>query len=168
MAGTEGLTSNDTLLINGAGGGSGTMALQLAKAAGAHVTAVDNAKKIAWLEELGADETIDYKEQDFANSGKKWSRILDMVATRGPSRIARCLTNDGVYRALGGRVGVLLSLVAGGLIYRSSGKSIGMLLVPSGRELTEKFAETVVSPLSKLAPVAADRRKTGGWANCCL
>lgn len=144
LTGTEGLKQGDTFLINGAGGGSGTMALQLAKEAGAHVTAVDNAKKIAWLEELGADETIDYREHDFARLGKNWTRILDMVATRGPSRIARCLTTDGVYRAVGGRVSVLLSLLFGGLFFRPAKKSIGMLMVPSGRDLTERVARAAV------------------------
>ncbi len=150
LAGTEGLTPGDTLLINGAGGGSGTMALQLAKAAGAHVTAVDNVSKIAWLKELGADETIDYKVQDFASLGRKWTRILDMVATRGPSRIARCLRTRGVYRALGGRVKVLLALVFGGLIYRFTGKSIGLLMVPSGPDLTERVARAAID--GKISP----------------
>ncbi|WP_343082496.1 NAD(P)-dependent alcohol dehydrogenase [Ostreiculturibacter nitratireducens] len=150
LTGTEGLKPGDTLLINGAGGGSGTMALQLAKAAGAHVTVVDNARKIAWLEALGADETIDYRVQDFARMGRKWSRILDMVATRGPSRIAGCLATGGVYRAVGGRVSVLLSLVFGGLVYRPAKKSIGMLMVPSGRDLTERVARAAVE--GKISP----------------
>ncbi len=150
LAGTEGLTPSDTLLINGAGGGSGTMALQLAKAAGAHVTAVDNARKIGWLKELGADETIDYNTQDFARLGRQWTRILDMVATRGPSRIAGCLKSGGVYRALGGRVSVLLSLVLGGLAYRPAKKSIGMVMVPSGRDLTERVARAALD--GKISP----------------
>ncbi len=145
VAGTEGLTADDTLLINGAGGGSGTMALQLAKAAGARVTAVDNASKIAWLKELGADETIDYREQDFANLGRKWTRILDMVATRGPARIAGCLTTGGVYKAVGGPARVLLSLVFGGVFFRAANKSIGMLMVPSGRHLTERVARAALA-----------------------
>ena len=144
LAGTEGLAHDDKLLINGAGGGSGTMALQLAKAAGAHVTTVDNANKINWLEELGADETIDYRTQDFASLGKRWTQILDMVATRGPFRIAQCLTMGGIYRALGGRVSVLLSLVIVGLFFRPAHKFIGMLMVPSGSELTERVARAAV------------------------
>ncbi len=145
VSGTEGLKSGDRLLINGAGGGSGTMALQLAKAAGAHVTAVDNAGKADWLRELGADEVIDYTAEDFAGIGRTYNRILDMVATRSPFRIARCLSAGGIYRAVGGRVGVLLSLVFGGLLYRPAGKSIGMLLVPSGRELTGRVARAAVA-----------------------
>ncbi len=145
VAGTDGLKPGDRLLINGAGGGSGTMALQLAKAAGAHVTAVDNASKIDWLRSLGPDEVIDYRAQDFARTGQQWDRILDMVATRGPAKIAPALSDGGIYRALGGNVGVLLSLVFGGLRFRLQNKSIGMLMVPSGRKLTERVAQMAVA-----------------------
>lgn len=144
VAGTEGLRPGDRLLINGAGGGSGTMALQLARASGAHVTAVDNSNKIEWLKSLGADEVMDYRDQDFSGLDQKWDRILDMVATRGPTRIARSLASQGAYQALGGHVGVLLALVFGGAAYRLQKKSIGMLLVPSGRALTARVAEMVV------------------------
>lgn len=144
VAGTEALKSGDKLLINGAGGGSGTMALQLAKARGVHVTAVDNAGKIDWLRSLGADEVIDYRVQDFTGLGRRWNRILDMVATRGPSDIARCLSDGGRYEAVGGSYRVLMSLVIGGLRFRRHKKSIGMLLVPSGRELTERVGQMVV------------------------
>lgn len=150
VAGTEGLREGERLLINGAGGGSGTMALQLAKVAGAHVTAVDNAGKTGWLGSLGADEVFDYRRQDFAAMGRKWNRILDMVATRGPGRIARALAPGGVYQAVGGEVRVLLGLVLGGLRYRLQGKSIGMLMVPSGAELTERVAKMAVE--RRIAP----------------
>ncbi|WGW04877.1 NAD(P)-dependent alcohol dehydrogenase [Tropicibacter oceani] len=150
VAGTEGLAPGMRLLINGAGGGSGTMALQLAKAAGAHVTAVDNSGKLDWLRSLGADEVIDYRQRDWADGGEKWDRILDMVATRGPHRIARALQSGGVYKAVGGNVGVLLALVFGGVAYRLRGKSIGMLMVPSGRALTQRVAQMVVE--GRMAP----------------
>lgn len=150
VAGTEGLKQGDAFLINGAGGGSGTMALQLAQTAGAHVTAVDNTGKIDWLKSLGADEVIDYRENDFAKSGQKWDRILDMVATRGPARISKALSTGGVYRAVGGEVGVLLSLVFAGLRFRFRNKSIGMLLVPAGQDLTARVAQLAIE--GKIAP----------------
>jgi len=144
VSGTKNLKKGTTLLINGAGGGSGTLALQLAKLAGAHVTAVDNAEKLEWLKSLGADEVIDYHQIDFTKTGKQWNRILDMVATRGPSQIAKALTTPGTYKAVGGDVSVLLSLLIGGLRFRFVGKSIGMLMVPSGRVLTERVAKMAV------------------------
>ncbi|SMX38052.1 NAD(P)-dependent alcohol dehydrogenase [Maliponia aquimaris] len=150
VAGTEGLRPGMRLLINGAGGGSGTMALQLAKARGAHVTVVDNAGKVEWLRGLGADAAMDYRQRDFTEVGETWDSILDMVATRGPARIARALAPGGRYRAVGGEVSVLLALVFGGLAWRLRGKSIGMLMVPSGRQLTETVARMAVE--GRIAP----------------
>ncbi|MCK0172343.1 NAD(P)-dependent alcohol dehydrogenase [Aliiroseovarius sp. S1123] len=149
VAGTEGLLEGDRFLINGAGGGSGTMALQLAKAAGAHVTAVDNAGKTDWLSRLGADEVIDYAKMNFTETGKRWDRILDMVATRGPREISRALSKGGSYMALGGGVPTLLSIVFGGKLL-SRKRSIGMLLVPSGRDLTRRVAECALQ--GRIAP----------------
>jgi len=139
VTGSADLKDGTRLLINGAGGGSGTMALQLAKVAGSHVTAVDNDKKTEWLKSLGADEVMDYRKLDFAESGKKWDVILDMVATRGPRAIKGVLAEGGVYKAVGGGVPVLLSLVLGGWFW-SRKFSIGILAVPSGRALTERVA----------------------------
>jgi len=154
VAGTEGLAAGDRFLINGAGGGSGTMAMQLAKAAGAHVTAVDNAGKLDWLRALGADEVIDYAREDFATSGQSWTRILDMVATRGPIRIAPSLAGGGTYRAVGGDVRTLLALLIGGLPYRLAGKRIGMLIVPAGPDLTRRVVQ--MTQENRLAPLIED------------
>lgn len=149
VSGTDGIGAGTRLLINGSGGGSGTMALQLAKAAGAHVTAVDNAGKIGWLKHLGADEVIDYAKTDFTQTGQRWDRILDMVATRPPRALARALLPGGTYRALGGTVPVLLSLLIGGWLFHKT-RSIGMLLVPSGRDLTTRVAQAAVE--GRIAP----------------
>lgn len=149
VTGTADVTAGTRFLINGAGGGSGTMALQLAKAAGAHVTAVDNAGKLGWLRSLGADDVIDYRQQNFTETGQTWDRILDMVATRGPGQISQALAAGGVYRAVGGNVRTLLALVLGGRL-RSGKGAIGMLLVPSGRALTERVARLALE--GKIAP----------------
>ncbi|HBG99383.1 MAG TPA: alcohol dehydrogenase [Rhodobacteraceae bacterium] len=172
VAGTEGVQTGERLLINGAGGGSGTMALQRARAAGAKVTAVDNAAKLAWLSALGAEDTIDYRVQDFAAAGRQWDRILDMVATRGPSRIAAALSPGGTYRAVGGGVGVLLRLALGGLAYRRRNKSIGILTVPAGHALTARVAQLavegqIVPQLEDVLPLASvpdALRRTGEGA----
>lgn len=154
VAGTEDLAEGMRFLINGAGGGSGTMALQLAKAAGAWVTAVDNAGKTDWLGSLGADEAIDYRAVDFAATGETWDRILDMVATRGPIRVSKALSEFGVYRAVGGKVRVLLPILLVAALrfgpLRWWNKSVGMLIVPSGQELTRRVAEMAVE--GRLAP----------------
>ncbi len=69
---------NKEVLINGAGGGVGSLALQLAKVRGARVTAVDCAEKQAMLRSLGADATIDYKQEDFTKGSARYDLIFDI------------------------------------------------------------------------------------------
>lgn len=169
-SGTEGVSQRDRLLINGAGGGSGTMALQLAKAAGAHVTAVDNTKKVGWLTSLGADEVFDYTEVNFTQCGKQWNKILDMVATRGPCELPRALFEGGTYRAVGGGFQALIPITLGGKLVPAK-RSIGILSVASGRALTHRVVRLAldgrikplieaVLPLSSV-PEALDRTGRG-------
>ena len=70
------------MLINGAGGGSGSFAIQLAKRLGAHVTGVDNAAKLDFMRSVGADDVIDYRREDFARTSQPYDLILDLVAHR--------------------------------------------------------------------------------------
>lgn len=67
------------ILFNGAGGSIGTMAIQIAKAWGAHVTAVDASDKLQKLKEIGADEVIDYTSEDFTANGESYDVIVDVV-----------------------------------------------------------------------------------------
>lgn len=103
--------AGDHVLINGAGGGVGTFAVQLAKARGARVTAVDSAPKLEALRALGADTVVDYTRDDFARMGRGYDLVLDMIAERSMPAIARCLTPTGKYVAVGGRIRRLLELV---------------------------------------------------------
>ena len=73
------LQTNQRLLINGSGGSIGTSAIQLAKAAGVHVTAIDHGDKLAFLREVGADEVIDYTQEDFTKNGQTYDIIFDVV-----------------------------------------------------------------------------------------
>src|SRR5690349_11448834 len=70
------------VLINGAGGGSGMYAIQLAKLIGAEVTGVDNAEKLEFMRSLGADHVIDYTREDFTRNGRTYDLILDLAAYR--------------------------------------------------------------------------------------
>ena len=72
----------DKVLINGAGGGSGMYAIQLAKLQGAEVTGVDNAEKLEFMRSLGADHVIDYSREDFTSNGHTYDLILDLAAHR--------------------------------------------------------------------------------------
>jgi len=87
----------DKVLINGAGGGIGTIAIQLAKAAGATVTAVDHPDKLAVLGALGADHVIDYTREDFTRNGERYDVIIDIVGKSHYSRSVRTLVKNGRY-----------------------------------------------------------------------
>ncbi len=80
-----------TLLLNGAGGGVGTIALQIAKLYDAVVTAVDKPGKLEMLRALGADKVIDYLHTDFTKSGARYDLILDVKTNRSPFAYARAL-----------------------------------------------------------------------------
>ena len=91
------------VLINGAGGGVGTFAVQLAKAYGAHVTAVDSTSKLDMLQSIGADEVVDYTQEDFTRRGERYDLILDMAANYPLSDCRRALTPKGTYVLIGDR-----------------------------------------------------------------
>jgi len=121
------------VLINGAGGGSGMYAIQIAKLRGAEVTGVDNAEKLESMRSLGADHVLDYRKVDFAGTGLRYDLILDLVASRSPFACRRSLTHGGRYLAVGGPVRTILQiLLIGPLIGISGRKKIGVLGVRLG------------------------------------
>ncbi|MGK7930702.1 MAG: NAD(P)-dependent alcohol dehydrogenase [Microcystaceae cyanobacterium] len=85
------------VLINGASGGVGTFAVQIAKALETRVTGVCSSKNQALVEELGADRVIDYSQQDFTQEGVKYDLILDAVGKRTFAECLSCLTDKGIY-----------------------------------------------------------------------
>ena len=89
------------VLVNGAGGGVGALALQLAKAYGAHVTAVDSASKLSMLRSLGADQVIDYAREDFTRRGDRYHLIFDVPGNHPFSACRRVLESDGRYVLIG-------------------------------------------------------------------
>jgi NADPH:quinone reductase-like Zn-dependent oxidoreductase len=90
-----------TVLINGAGGCMGTIALQIAKADGARVTAVDCVEKLPMLRALGADHVVDYNTDDYLRSGERYDFILDVVGFRCPDEYRHALTPNGEYMPIG-------------------------------------------------------------------
>src|SRR5687767_8174310 len=78
----DGVQPGQSVLINGAGGGAGTFAIQLAKSYGAEVTGVDNSGKLDFMRSLGADHVLDYTKEDFTRHGRQYDLILDVVADR--------------------------------------------------------------------------------------
>lgn len=92
-----GLSSGQRLLVNGAGGGIGTFAVQIGKLLGAHVTAVASAGKLAAIAGLGADALLDYREADFTKAREAWDVVFDVVPSRSFRECSRVLAPEGVY-----------------------------------------------------------------------
>jgi NADPH:quinone reductase-like Zn-dependent oxidoreductase len=90
------------VLINGASGGVGTFAVQIAKLLGAKVTGVCSTRNVALVRSLGADEVIDYTRDDFTRGVDKYDVVLDLVGNRDLSEIRRVLTPTGTYVLIGG------------------------------------------------------------------
>lgn len=129
-----------TVLINGAGGGAGPIALQLARKAGAEVHAVDHGDKLAGLTALGATEVFDYREVDFITLPHRYDLIFDPVQQHPGRRYRRVLSSRGIYATIGGKyrhlAGVLASMpfqpLMGGkrlrlVMHRPNGRDLGIL-----------------------------------------
>jgi len=111
------------VLINGASGGVGTFAVQIAKSMGAHVTGVCSTRNIALVRSLGADDVIDYTQADYTKSGRQFDAIVDNVGNHGFLANRRALEQDGVYLQIGGGgpddgrwLGPVLSFLKGPLL----------------------------------------------------
>ncbi len=89
------------VLVNGAGGGVGSLALQIVKAYGAHVTAVDGTSKLSMLRSLGADHVVDYTREDFTRNGHRYDLIFDVPGNHPFSACQRVLAPDGRYVLIG-------------------------------------------------------------------
>jgi NADPH:quinone reductase-like Zn-dependent oxidoreductase len=120
------------MLLNGAGGGSGSLAIQLAVAKGVAVTAVDNAGKLDYLRELGAQRVIDYRREDFTRSGR-YDVIVDLVARRSIFAYRRALAKHGRCVMVGGTARTLVRmLTVGPLLGAATGAHLGVLFVHQG------------------------------------
>jgi len=89
------------VLVNGAGGGVGTIAVQLAKAYGANVTGVEDTTKLEMVRSIGADHLIDYTQEDFTESGERYDLIFDIPGNHPFSACRRVLTPNGNYVLIG-------------------------------------------------------------------
>ncbi|HXZ74174.1 MAG TPA: NAD(P)-dependent alcohol dehydrogenase [Streptosporangiaceae bacterium] len=150
------LRPGQKVLINGAGGGSGMYAIQLAKLHGAEVTGVDNSEKLEFMRSLGADHVIDYTRDDFTRNGRTYHLILDLAAYRPVFAYKSSLMPGGRYLYVGGSVATLLQvLLIGPLIGRAEGKKIRLLAVRQGVHHLAPIVE--LCQTGKLATVI-DRR----------
>ncbi|MEX2530799.1 MAG: NAD(P)-dependent alcohol dehydrogenase [Gemmatimonadota bacterium] len=97
----ERLVAGQEVLVNGAGGGVGSIAVQLAKAAGARVTGVDAPHKLELLRSLGADQVVDYTCEDFTRSGRRYDLIFDVASNLTLPARRRALAPGGIYVLIG-------------------------------------------------------------------
>lgn len=95
------LEPGQKVLINGAGGGVGTFAVQIAKADGAHVTGVDMPSKLDMIRSIGADQVLDHTEEDFTQRADRYDLILDIPGNHSFSDCRRVLTPNGTYILIG-------------------------------------------------------------------
>jgi NADPH:quinone reductase-like Zn-dependent oxidoreductase len=126
------IQAGQRVLVNGAGGGVGTFAVQIAKAFGAEVTAVTSAKNVQLMRTIGADHVIDHGREDFTRGGTHYDLVLDIGGTPSLRAIRRALTPTGrlVMVAPGGGqwIGPIIRVVGGVALSRFSGQTLQTFL----------------------------------------
>jgi len=144
------------VLVNGASGGIGTFAVQIAKSLGAHVTGVCSTRNVELVRSLGADEVIDYTGENFTETGRRYDLILDNVSNHSLSDLRRALAPSGTLIPNGGNFGNRWfssagRLMAGKVTFRSGGQRIRNFLVSMKAEnllaLTRLIESGQVTPV---------------------
>ncbi len=140
------------VLINGAGGGVGTFAVQMAKSYGAEVTGVDSAGKLDMLRSIGADHVIDYQQEDFTKGGIRYDHIVDATARHSIFECRRVLAPEGTYGLIGGSGSpIAQAMLLGPLISMSGSQKMGAVFHKPGRD--DLMALTELLEAGKVAPV---------------
>ncbi len=145
-----------SVLINGASGGIGTFAIQIAKALGAEVTAVASTRNMDLVRSVGAGHAIDYTKADFTRSGKRYDVILDNVSNHSLTRLRGALAPAGVLIPNGGNFGNKWFSSAGRLIratvlFRFGTQRLGRFLVSTNHD--DLVALTELIEAGKVTPV---------------
>lgn len=127
----------ESVLINGASGGVGTFAVQIAKTFGAEVTAVCSSGKVDLARSIGADHVIDYMREDFTNNGRRYDLILGVNGYHPLAAYQRALTPNGRYVMAGGsQAQMFQAMLLGPLMSMTGGKKMGIVSAkPSQRDL---------------------------------
>jgi len=145
------IQSGQKILINGAGGGAGTFAVQIAKSSGAEVTGVDSTRKLDIMRSTGADNAIDYTQEDFTKSGQRYDLILDFAAHHSIFDYSHVLSPGGIYVVVGGSMARIIQIISlGPLILKTGGKKLGLLLHKQNKDLVymkELFEAGKVKPV---------------------
>lgn len=151
LEGLKGVESGHRVLVNGASGGVGTFAVQIAKALGADVTGVCSTRNVNLVRSVGADHVIDYTQEDFTRCGQRYDLILDMIANHSLAACRRALTPKGTLVVASGNgsrwfgpvgrmvkalvLSPFVSQTLGSLVAKQSKADLGVLkeLIESGR-----------------------------------
>jgi NADPH:quinone reductase-like Zn-dependent oxidoreductase len=116
------IQTGQKVLINGAGGGVGSFAVQIAKSFGGDVTGVCSSRNVDMVRSIGADRVVDYTQEDFTKSGQRYDLILDCVGNHSLSALRRVLNSQGIYIIVGGPpgrfIGFLIRLIKGLVLSR--------------------------------------------------
>lgn len=130
------LQSGQKVLINGASGGVGTFAVQIAKVIGAEVTGVCSTRNADLVRSLGADKIVDYTKEDFTQNGRRYDLILDNVASHSFSEMMRVLTSQGLIVPNSGHSGmdVFKAFLLSPLLRQLGSMYVA---VPNGKDLTQ-------------------------------
>ncbi len=107
------------VLVNGASGGVGTFAVQIAKAMGARVTGVCSTRNVAMVRAIGADDVVDYTREDFTHTAQRYDVVFDLVGSASIGSCRRLLTPNGIYLSSVGRTGWALKAALWSLLPKS-------------------------------------------------
>jgi NADPH:quinone reductase-like Zn-dependent oxidoreductase len=141
------------VLVNGASGGVGTFAVQIAKSYGAEVTAVASTRNQDLVRQIGADHAIDYTQQDFTKSGEKYDVILDTIGNHSITSIRRALTPNGICIQIGfpGVAAFFGRIIYGIVSSKLSSKKVGFFIAKSNSKDLQVLKELIES--EKVKPV---------------
>jgi len=143
--------SGQTVLINGAGGGVGTLGIQILKPYGVKVTGVDSDEKLDLMKSLGFDSVMDYKKVDFTDTGEKYDLILDTKSNRSVFKYARTLKRKGTYITVGGSMYRLVEIgLLGWIISLFTDKKLKVLFHEPNKgldRLSELVEKGQISPV---------------------
>lgn len=150
------IQAGQRVLINGASGGVGTFAVQIAKAFGAEVTAVCSTSKVEMVRALGADHVIDYTKEDFTKNGERYDLILAANGYQPLSAYQRALTPQGRYVMTGGSTAQMFeAMLLGSWRSKKGGQKLGNILVKPSQKDLQLMKELIEA--GKMKPVI-DRR----------
>ena len=162
------IQSGSKVLINGAAGGVGTFAVQIAKTFGAHVTGVCSTRNVEMVRSIGADEIIDYTQSDFTTSNQRYDLILECVGNHSFSECRRVLTAAGRLVMVGAPhemsvIRLLASMIKPLLLSLFVSQKAVIFIAKSSQEDLTLLGELIVS--RKLKPVIDGRYSLSDAAN---